>query len=194
MPAADVGDVRAGGELGFDTVERGDPGAGQVVEVAGPEEPFAAAEDVLVVVAPREPAAGPEPLGDRVGGVDRADGDLERADHAGRAGLIGERDGVLVGQQEPAGAVVEQVAACRLGARPLAHVPLGGAGAAGQFRRGERPGTGHRPVQPELVADHDHRTAEQRSDIADRLLDECGHLRLVHVLVPFRLVHVAWCG
>ena len=34
MSAADVGDVRAGGELGFDTVERGDPGTGQVVEIA----------------------------------------------------------------------------------------------------------------------------------------------------------------
>ena len=135
VAAADVGDVRAGGELGLDAVEGRDPGAGQVVEVAGPEEPFAAAEHVLVVGAPGEPVAGAEPLGDRVGGVHRADGDLERADHAGRAGLVGERDGVLVGQREPAVAVVGDVAAGRLRAQPLAHVPLGRAGA----RRPARP-------------------------------------------------------
>ena len=99
VPAADVGDVCAGGELGLDTIERGDPGTGKVVEVAGPEEPFAAAEDVPVMVAPREPVAGPESLRDGVRGVDRSEGDLEGADDARRAGLIGERDGVLVGQQ-----------------------------------------------------------------------------------------------
>jgi hypothetical protein len=33
-----------------------------VVEVAGPEESFAAADDVSVMVSPREPAAGPESL------------------------------------------------------------------------------------------------------------------------------------
>ena len=129
---------------------------------------------MAVVGAPGEPGPGPEPLRDRVRGVDRADRDLEGTDHAGRAGLIGERDGVLVGQQEPAGTVVGQVAAGRLGARPLPHVPLGCPGAAGQFRRGQRSGAGHRAIEPELVADDDHRTAEQRSNIADCLLDELG--------------------
>ena len=66
--------------------------------------------------APGEPGSGAEPLSDRVCGVNGADGDLESTDHAGRAGLIGERDGVLVGQGEPAGTVVGQVAAGRLGA------------------------------------------------------------------------------
>ena len=87
------------------------------------------------MVAPREAVAGAEPFGDGVGGIDRSESDLERADHAGRAGLVGERYGVLVGQGEPAGAVVVEVAAGRLGAEPLAHIPLGGAGAGGQLRR-----------------------------------------------------------
>jgi hypothetical protein len=146
---------------------------------------------MLVVVAPRVAAAGAEPFGDRVGGVDRSESNLERADHAGRAGLVGQRDGVLVRQAEPAGAVVVEVAAGRLGAGPLTHVTLDGAGAGGQFRRADWSGTGHRPVEPELVADHHHRPAEQRADIADRPLHEQAHLRLVHAsLVHRRLVHL----
>ena len=93
---------------------------------------------------------------------------------------------MLVGQREPAGTVVGQVAAGRLGAGPLPHVPLGGPGAAGQFRRGQRPGSGHRAIQPELVADDHHRTAEHRSNVADRLLDELRHFRFIHCHIPFR--------
>ena len=136
------------------------------------------------MVTPREPTAGPESLSDRVRGVHRPDGDLERADHARRAGLIGERDGVLVGQGEPAGAVVGHIPAGRLVAQPLAHVPLRGPGAGGQFCRGHPSGPRHRAIEPQLVADHDQRPAEQRSDIVDRLLDELRHLRLVHGLFP----------
>ena len=46
VPAADVGNPGAGCELGLDAIERWDPCAGQVVEVAGPEEAFTAVEDV----------------------------------------------------------------------------------------------------------------------------------------------------
>src|SRR3954470_9168028 len=46
VAAADVGDPSAGGELGLDAIERGDPCTGEVVEVAGPEEAFTSAEDV----------------------------------------------------------------------------------------------------------------------------------------------------
>ena len=98
VPTADVRNARAGDEPGLDIIKGGDPCAGKVVEVAGPEESFAAAEDVLIVIAPREPLPGPEPLGDRVRGVDRSERNLEGTDHAGRAGLICECDGVLVGK------------------------------------------------------------------------------------------------
>ena len=184
MTATDVGDPSAPRQLGFDAVERRDPCTGEMVEVAGTEEPLAAAEHVLVVRAPREPVAGAEPFGDRVGRVHRTDRDLERADHAGRAGLVRERHRVLVGQREEAvavaGTVVRHVAACRLRAQPLAHVPLRGAGTRGQLGRRERAGAGHRTVQTELVADHHHRAAEHRADIVDCAPDELHHLRLVH--------------
>ena len=101
---------------------------------------------------------------------------------------------MLVGQREPTGTVVGQVAAGRLGARPLAHVPLGCPGATSQFRRGQRSGACHRAIEPELVADDHHRTAEQRSDIADCLLDELGHFRFVHCHIPFTVVRTCWVG
>ena len=156
-------------------------------EVTGPEEAFAAAEDVPIVGAPGEPGTGTKPLSDRVGRVHRADGDLERPDHTGGAGFVGERDCVLGGQGEPAGTVIGQVAARRLGAAPLPHVPLDCPGAVSQFRRGQWPGSCHRPIQSEFVADHDHRTAEQRSNVVDRLLDKLRQC-CFQVHRPFRIV------
>ena len=100
MTATDVGDPGARRQLGLDAVEGGDPCTGEMVEVAGSEEPLAAAENVAVVRSPSEPVAGAEPLGDGVGRIHRTDRDLERADHAGGAGLVGEWHGVLVGQRE----------------------------------------------------------------------------------------------
>ena len=161
VPTTDVGDPGAGGELGLDAVECGNPGAGQVVEVAGPEEAFAAVEDVRIVGAPGESGTGAKPLSDHVGRVHGADGNLERTDHTEWARLIGQRDGVLGGQRESAGTVVCQVAAGRLCAGPLPNIPLDCPGSGGQFDRGQRPGFCHRAIQPELVADHHHCTAEK---------------------------------
>jgi hypothetical protein len=129
---------------------------------------------MIIVGAPGEPGSSTEPLSDRIRRVNRADGDLESTDHAGRAGLIGERYGVLVGQSEPTGTVVGQVATGRLGACPFPYVPLGCPCPGGQFRRGQRPCSCHCTIQPELVADDHHRTPEQRSNVADCLLDELG--------------------
>ena len=142
-----------------------------------------------VLGAPREPAAGAEPLGDRVRGVHRSQGDLERADDAGRAGLVGERDGVLVRQGEPPVALVGDVPAGGLGAQPLADVALRGAGACRELGGGQRPGAGHRAVEAELVADDDHRTAQQGADVLDRLADELHEPGVVHVCsLPAHLV------
>jgi hypothetical protein len=92
VAAADVGDPGAGGQLGLYAIERGDPCAGEVVEVAGPEEALAAAEDVGIVGAPGEPGSGAEPLGDRVCGVNGADGDLEAP--ITQAGLVSSVSGM----------------------------------------------------------------------------------------------------
>ena len=134
MAAADVSDPRPGGQLGLDAVQGRDPRAGQVVQVPRPEEPLAATQDMLVMRPPREPLAAAEPLGDLVRGVHRAQRDLERADHARRARLIGERHRMLIRQREPPAAVVAQVPACRLSAQPFADVTLRGASARGQLR------------------------------------------------------------
>src|SRR5439155_445915 len=42
VPAADVGDANAAVEFGLDAVECRNPGSGEEVDVAGPEEPLAA--------------------------------------------------------------------------------------------------------------------------------------------------------
>ena len=168
-------------QLLLDPVEGRDPRAGQVVQVPGPEEPLAAAQHVRVLGAPREAVAGAEPLGDRVRGVHRSEGDLERPDDAGRAGLVGERHGVLVRQGEPAVPLVGHVPTGGLGAQPLADVALRGAGARREFRGGQGSGAGHRAVEAELVADDDHRAAEQGADVLDRLADELHEPGVVHV-------------
>src|SRR5256885_12121147 len=97
MTATDIGDPGPGRKLGFDAIEGGNPGAGQVVQVARSEEAFTTAEDVVVVRTPGESVARPEALGDRVGRIHGSDRDLECADHGGGTGLVGERYRVLVG-------------------------------------------------------------------------------------------------
>ena len=97
---------------------------------------------------------------------------------------------MLVGQGEPTVAVVGHVPTGGLRAQPLADVPLRGTRAIGELGRRERSGAGHRPIEPELVADHHHGAAEHRADVADGLLHELVHLRLVHC----RFLSHAPCG
>jgi hypothetical protein len=85
--------------------------------------------------SPGEPIARPEAFGDLVRGVHRTQSDLERADHASGACLVGERHRMLVGQRELPVAVIGQVPARRLSAQPFADVTLRGASACGQLRR-----------------------------------------------------------
>ena len=172
VAAADVGHPRPGGELAVNAVEGRDQRAGQVVQVPRPEEPLAPMKDMLVMRPPREPAAAAEALGDRVRGVHRAQRDLERADHARRACLIGERHRMLIWQREPPLAVIGHIPARRLSAQPFADVTLRGASARGQLRRRDPSGPGHGPVQAELVTDDDDGAAEQRPDIGHSLADD----------------------
>ena len=64
MTAADVGDLGAGLELGFDAVERRDPRRHEVAEVAGLEQSLGAVEQVVAVLVPSEALAGLEGLAD----------------------------------------------------------------------------------------------------------------------------------
>jgi hypothetical protein len=146
VAAADVGNPGSPGQGVLDAVEGGDPCRCEVGQVSRTKEALAAGVDVAVVVAPRHAVAGAEPLRDAVGGVDRTQGGLEGADDARRAGLVGEGDGVLVGQVEASVACVGQVTAGGLGQAPLADVALGGACAGGDFGRGGRPRPGQGPV------------------------------------------------
>jgi len=90
VATADVDDSGAGRELGLDAIERWNPCAGEVVEVAGPEEALASVQDMGILGAPGEPGSGAESLGDRVRGVNRADGDFKSTDYLGRAGFVGD--------------------------------------------------------------------------------------------------------
>ena len=123
VPAADVGDQRAGPQLLLDPVERGDPGRHQVRRVPGPEEPLAAVEDVRVLLVPAHAGAGAERLLDPRLGPQRAERELERAGQEDRPVRVGQREGLLVGQRVAVGArVVLDVAAGGLPAQPLGDV------------------------------------------------------------------------
>jgi hypothetical protein len=99
VTAADVGDARAGLELLLDPVQRRDPRVDQVGDVAGAEEPLGALEQVRVVPVPADALPGPERLGDlRL--VDRGRGrQLEGAGQERRAGLVGQRERLLLAEQ-----------------------------------------------------------------------------------------------
>lgn len=106
-----------------------------------------------------------------VGG--RAERYLEAPADERRAGLVGERRGLLCGERVAAAdRVVVDVAACRLSAEPFAHVALRGPGPLGQLRGIERPGLGERAVEPEAIADHDQGGVHGRAELNDRLTEE----------------------
>jgi len=173
VAAADVGDPAARAELGLDAVKGRDPRRGQVRVVAGAEEPLAPVEDVLVVLVPADARARPEGLGDCGLVPRRAGHELEGAGQEGRAVLDREGHGLLRGQAvAPAGRVVLDVAAGRVGGEPLAHVALRGVRALGEVGGRGRAAIGQRLVEPEPVADDDHRGAEHRAEVADGAMDE----------------------
>jgi hypothetical protein len=87
VAAAEVGHARTGLELGLDALERRDPLRDDVGDVARPEEPLGALEEVVVVFVPAEALAGAEALGDvglildeRARELERVAGDLRRID------------------------------------------------------------------------------------------------------------------
>jgi hypothetical protein len=170
MAAADVGDPRPRLEPGLDAIQGRDPRLDQVGPVAGGEEHLAAVKDLGVLLVPADPGAGAEGLGDTRLGPEAGQGELERAGQVHRAGRVGQREGLLLGEAEPpTGRVVGQVAGGGLSGQPLVHVPLGGAGPLGQLGRAERTGTGHGPVQAEAVAENDHAGLHGRPQVLDEL-------------------------
>ena len=102
VAAADVGDAAAVFELGFHraVAQGGDPGGDKVGLVAGAEEAFCAAEEVVVVLAPADPPAGAERLGDQVDVRDRRGGDLEAAGREERVVGAGQRERLLLSEPE----------------------------------------------------------------------------------------------
>jgi hypothetical protein len=75
-------------------VEDGD----QVGRVAGAEEPLGALPQVGVVPVPAEAVAGADGLGDPGLVLDGRGGELEGAGNERRAGLVGQGEGLLLGQ------------------------------------------------------------------------------------------------
>ena len=98
VPAADVGDGRAGLQLRGDPLEAREPLGDEAGPVPGAEELGDALEHARVVVAPREPTVAPEgvhhPLHVDEEGAQRA----EAAGDEHRCIAIGERQGLLGGQ------------------------------------------------------------------------------------------------
>jgi hypothetical protein len=144
----------------------------------------------LVVLAPADALARAERLDQPVGRLHGRRRQLERADQADRAGLVGQHHGLLGGQDVPPVAEVAQEAARRLGRQPLADVTLGGVRAARELLGGDRRGVPHRDVQAEAVAERHQRPVDHRGDVADPFAHERHQLLLVHPLpLPF-----AWPG
>jgi hypothetical protein len=96
-PAADVGDPGAGAELAVHSVQRRDPRCHQVGDVAGPEEQFTAAEDIVVMFVPAHPGAGAERVGDARLGLEGAEREHERAGGVDAAVRVGQRERLLLG-------------------------------------------------------------------------------------------------
>ena len=134
QPAADVGHLRAAAQPVVQPGQRRDPLGRQVGQVAGPEEPLGALEQVLVVLVPAHAGAGPERLGQAVGGTHAGRLELEAADDVGRAVLVGEARHLLRRQPEAVLAAGLDVARGRHREQPLGDVPRRGAGALGQRR------------------------------------------------------------
>jgi hypothetical protein len=152
--------------------------------------------DVVDVVVPADPLAALRRLGDPRRVEHRAERELEEAGQVRRARLVGECVRLLRGQRVAAAVgLVLDVAARGLRVQPLADVALGGAGAARELGRRQRPGAGERAVEPEPVAHDDERGVERRADLVDgaehelvqllqveRLLFDRGHLFLLVVV------------
>ena len=95
--------------------------------------------------------------------------ELERARHVG----VEQHERVLGRQREALGRrIVGHVAAGGLRRQPLAHVAFARAGARGELCRRQRARAGHRPVQAELVADHDESSVERGADVLNHLPEE----------------------
>ncbi len=98
--AADVEHAGPGGQPGGDAVEGGQPVVDQAEAVERAEEAGHSAEQAVVVAVPGEALAGAERLGQVVGGLPGGGLDL-RLRGAGRdGGVVGQHEGVLVGQFE----------------------------------------------------------------------------------------------
>jgi hypothetical protein len=123
-----------------------------------------------------------------------------RADNHRPVGEAGQRELVRGGQQQavrigegnrlrlvepvPLGAgVVADVAARGLAGQPLPDVPLGRAGVCRELRRGERPGLGQRPVEPELVADQHVAGRHCRAEVLHEAAEQDGEL-VFHDIPP----------
>jgi hypothetical protein len=63
--------------------------------------------------------------------------------------------------------VIVDVRSCSLRVEPLAHIPLGCAGALSKLSRRQRAGAGECPVETEPIAHDDQRGVECRADLID---------------------------
>ena len=179
MPAADVGDPRAALELGDDAVERRQPARrpGWRRSSGRKKRSQPSWTSGLCSCQPRpSPSRGRSMI--RGGVADGAERDLEEAGQVRRAGLVGERDGVLR-RQRVAARRRRRTSTNAPAAWALSHSraycsPVSVASASSAAVSG--PPLGQRPVVAEPVAHHDERGVEGGADLVDGAEDE-GHQR-----------------
>ena len=115
---------------------------------------------------------------------------LEQAAEVVLRRLVGQEQGVLVGQHERVGGgVVLDVAGARHHREPFLDVPGSDARALGKRIDAQHPGSGHGLEQAAPIADEQQPCGQGGADVADQLQHELGRFLLVHrALLGCRIV------
>ena len=194
QPAADVGDLRAPGELLFHSRERRNPTAGQIRNIVGAEKTLGAVKQIMMMFMPTDSFAGAERFLDLFRIVKTRGNDLKGAGKISRTVFDRESQSLFRRQRvSPCLRVIDYITAGCVGIQPLANVPLLRSGAFRQLSRRDRSGIGHRLIKTQFVAEHNQHGVHGRAHIANssahkliqfRFVDGQRRLRSTHSYLP----------
>ncbi len=180
VPTAHVGYSCAALKFFFHAIQGRNPLGRKMRDIAGPKKPLRALEQSGAVLMPSDPLAGLKGVA-HLGFVqhDRAD-DLKRTRDEARAALLRQRHGLFRWQRESVRRrVVGHIAARGLRRKPLPNVTRKCAGLFRELFRRQRPGAGHRLVEPEFIAQENQCRVESRTHVAHCLPHKRVQLRFV---------------
>src|SRR3984885_16031398 len=106
LAAPNIGDARAGLELGLDAVQGGNPRTDQVCCIAWPEEFLAAMKHIFIMLIPTHACAGSEGFGNPGNCGQRAEGQLEGAGKISGTVFVRQGKCLLLAQTELASLLV----------------------------------------------------------------------------------------